>query len=154
MFPVYELQLVELHVLARLLYRSFFLDDFLLQLLNQLKVLRPRRSLIVELGNLLEPLIEVSILLLHQGGGILELTLQLTDLLSLFLDQLFHGLSKHVLQLYFFFFILVFNLTGPRQMFLDTLFHLPLRFGNFRAHPHNRVIFCLHFALERLHLSL
>jgi len=96
----------------------------------------------------------VSVLLLHQGGGILELTLQLTDLLSLFLDQLFHGLSKHALQLHLFFFILVFNLTGPRQMFLDTLFHLPLRFGNFGAHPHNLVIFCLHFALERLHLSL
>jgi hypothetical protein len=96
----------------------------------------------------------VSVLLLHQGGGILELTLQLTDLLSLLLDQLFHGLSKHALQLYLFFFVLVFNLTGPRQMFLDTLFHLPLRFGNFRAHPHNLVIFCLHFALERLHFSL
>jgi hypothetical protein len=96
----------------------------------------------------------VSVLLLHQGGGILELTLQLTDFLSLLLDQLFHGLSKHALQLYLFFFVLVFYLTGPRQMFLDTLFHLPLRFGNFRAHPHNLVIFCLYFALERLQLSL
>lgn len=96
----------------------------------------------------------MSVLLLHQGGGILELTLQLTDFLSLLLDQLFHGLSKHALQLYLFFFVLVFYLTGPRQMFLDTLFHLPLRFGNFRAHPHNLVVFCLHFALERLQLSL
>lgn len=96
----------------------------------------------------------MSVLLLHQGGGILELPLQLTDLLSLLLDQLFHGLSKHALQLYLFFFVLVFYLTGPRQMFLDTLFHLPLRFGNFRAHPHNLVVFCLHFALERLQLSL
>jgi len=75
LFPVYQLQLVELHVLASFLYRSLFLDDLLLKLLNQFEVLRPRRSLIVKLSDLLESLIQVSIFLLHQRGGILEFPL-------------------------------------------------------------------------------
>lgn len=154
LLPVDQLQLVEPHILCSLLDRCLLLNYFLLQLLDQFKVLGPRRSLVIKLSDFLESFVELPILLVHEHGGILEFALKLTNFVGLFLNELLHGLSEIVLQLYFLFFELVLNFTSSSQVLLNTHLHPLLRLCHFTLHRADLLIFALNCRFQSLHILL
>lgn len=86
MLSVDELELVELHVLSRLLQIRFSLHDLILQLLNKLGVLGATRTPIVHLLKLDKLLVQVSVLLIHKSASVAKLTLEGLNLRYLLTD--------------------------------------------------------------------
>lgn len=86
MLSVDQLELVELHVLRRLLQIGLFLHDLILQFLDKLCVLGATRPSIVHLLQLHKLLVQVSVLLIHEGASVSEFTLEGLDLCHLLTD--------------------------------------------------------------------
>lgn len=153
LLPVDQLQLVELHVLSSLLDRCLLLDHFLLKALDRFQVFGPRWPLIVQLRDLHESLVELTVLLVHEHGGILELSLKLSDFLGLLLDKLLHRLAKVVLQLDLLFFELVFDLPCALLVLRDALVHDLLSLSHGLLHRVDLRVLRCHGALKTLNLS-
>ena len=81
-----QLELVELHVLGCLLEVSLLLQYFVLQLLDQFSVLGSRRSPVVHLLQLSELLVQVTVLLVHEGARIAKFALQSLNFCHLLAD--------------------------------------------------------------------
>ena len=87
-----QLELVELHVFCCLLKVGLLGKDLILELLNELSVLRSGWSVLVHFLKLDKFGVQIAILLVHERACVAEFTLECLDLLNLLLDQLVHFL--------------------------------------------------------------
>ena len=154
LLSVDELQLVEFHVLCCLLDSSLLLQNLLLQVVDELEVLGPRRPLVIQLRNLNEALIQLLVLLVHQQRSILELALQLCDFLSLLLNELLHGLAQVVLELDLLLFKLGLDFASACVVLLDALLHFSIRVGNLLPHRVYLAVLSTHSAFKTVDFGL
>lgn len=148
LLSIYQLQLVELHVIFLLLDEGIFLFNLFVEIAQHLQVLGARGTTVVQLLQLKELLIESAVLLLHQVAGLTELVLHFFDVSGLLVDHALHLLAEVVLQDLFFLLELELDLLGSTEVLLQAFFALSLRGGYSVVHALDLSLFDFDLAFE------
>ena len=126
LLPIDQLELIKLHIVLLLLDKGVFLDDLFIEILNHVEIFWPGRSLLVEVLELQELLVEIIEFVVHEAGGVLELALHLFHVSGLLLNHPLHLLAQLFLEHLLPLVELLFDLFGPPMVLLETLLALNL----------------------------